>query len=103
MIHIDREIKLEINSFTDPVQSNISISNTEISAAMAKYKLSKNDVLSAYRTAEILRQLKTEVNVLAGKYLSREDAKIVIDRFNKQWAKTKISVGATSFKHEDLN
>lgn len=103
MIHIDRKINLEINSYTDPVQSNITITNAEISASMAKYKLSKNDILSAYRSAEILRQLKTEINVLAGKYLSREDAKIVIDRFNKQWAKTKISVGATSFKHEDLN
>ena len=62
----------------------------------------KNDILSAYRTASILRALKRELNVLAGKYLSREDASTVIDRFNKAWAKTKVSVGSTSFKLSNL-
>ncbi|MGB0915606.1 MAG: hypothetical protein ACPGVI_06010, partial [Crocinitomicaceae bacterium] len=103
MIHIDREISLEINSFTDPVKSSLSISNEDINAARTKYKLTKNDILSAYRSAEILRRLKSEINVLAGKYLSREEARIVIDRFNKKWAKTRISVGATSFKLDELN
>jgi hypothetical protein len=41
---------------------------------------------------------KAEINVLAGKYLSREDASKVIDRFNKRLAKTRIAVGRTSFK-----
>ncbi|MCH2230548.1 MAG: hypothetical protein MK105_09400 [Crocinitomicaceae bacterium] len=103
MIHIDRSIYLQINSFTDPVKSNLNITNDNIRASMLKYKLSKNDILSAYRTAEILRRLKSEINVIAGKYLSRDQAKIVIDRFNKKWAKTRISVGATSFKQGDLN
>ena len=61
-------------------------------------KLSKNDILSAYRSASILKTLKAEINVLAGKYLSREDARIVIDRFNKEWEKAKVSVGPTSFR-----
>jgi hypothetical protein len=69
---------------------------------MAKYKLSKNDMLSALRTATILTKFKSEVNVLAGTYLGREKAKIVIDRFNKEWTKTRVSVGATSFKISDL-
>lgn len=101
-IHMDRSITLEVNSYTDPVSSSISISNAEIAASMTKYKLSKNDILSAHRTAEILKALKSEINVLAGKYLNREDAKIVIDRFNKLWVKTKINVGRTSFKLEDF-
>jgi hypothetical protein len=103
MIHLDRGINLEINSFTDPVASNISIPNEGVIAAMSKYKLSKNDVLSAYRTAAILRALKSELNVLAGSYMSREEAKIIIDRFNKQWEKTRISVGRTSLKLSELN
>lgn len=102
LIHVDREITLEVNSFTDPVSSSISISNEEINAAMAKYKLSKNDILSAHRTATILNALKSELNVLAGKYMNREEAKIVIDRFNKLWIKTRINVGRTSFKMADL-
>ena len=102
LIHIDRSIVMEVNSFTDPVASSILISDEEITSAMTKYKLSKNDILSAYRTATILNTLKTEINVLAGKYLNREEAKIVIDRFNKLWLKTRINVGRTSFKLSDF-
>jgi len=103
LIHIDRAITMEINSFTDPVSSSINITDEEITTAMSKYKLSKNDILSAYRTATILNTLKSELNVLAGKYLTREDAKIVIDRFNKLWEKTKINVGRTSFRLSIFN
>ena len=93
-----RTVLLEINSYTDPVKSNLQPSESVITSAMQKYHLSKNDVLSAYRTASILNALKAEINVLAGKFLSREEVTIVIDRLNKEVAKTKISVGATSFK-----
>jgi hypothetical protein len=70
---------------------------------MSKYKLSKNDLLSAMRTATILIKLKEEINVYAGTYLSRENAKIVIDRFNKEWAKTRITIGQTSIKLSELS
>lgn len=102
MIDIRRGILVEINSYTDPVKSNVVITNLELVEIMNKYKLSKNDMLSALRTATILSKFKTEVNVLAGSYLSREKAKIVIDRFNKEWVKTRVSVGATSFKISEL-
>lgn len=98
LIHINRSITLEVNSFTDPVKSNLKIDNGTLLSAQNKYKLSKNDILSSYRTASILKTLKSELNVLAGSYLPRDKAKIVIDRFNKEFAKTKVSVGATSFK-----
>ncbi|MDX2361523.1 MAG: hypothetical protein QNK23_12005 [Crocinitomicaceae bacterium] len=98
LIRLDRDITLEINSYTDPVKSNISVPNEAVKSAMLKYNLSQNDVLSAYRTASILSSLKTEINVLAGRYLSREEAAIVIDRFNKKWAKAKINIGRASFK-----
>ena len=65
---------------------------------MSKYRLSKNDILSAYRTATIARQLKQEISIIAGNYLTRPEAKIVIDRFNKALEKIKINVGVTSFK-----
>lgn len=101
-IHINRSIVLEVNSFTDPVKSSLTITNSVLTSAQSKYRLSKNDILSAHRSSVILKALKTEINVLAGRYLSRDKAKIVIDRFNKEIAKTKISVGATSFKQGDL-
>jgi hypothetical protein len=98
LVRIDRTITLEVNSFTDPVKSNISVSNTSMTSAMHKYGLTQNDFLSAYRTAAILRALKDEINTLAGRYLQREDATKVIDRFNKSWRKVRVSVGPTSFK-----
>jgi hypothetical protein len=102
IIHLNRGIKMEVNSFTDPVASSLSISDESIQTLMQKYKLSKNDILSAYRSASILTKLKQELNVLAGLYLDREKAKGVIDRFNKEFAKTKVSIGTTSIKLSDL-
>ncbi|MFN6013258.1 MAG: hypothetical protein ACK47F_01035, partial [Flavobacteriales bacterium] len=78
------------------------ISDASLTELMTKYRLSKNDILSAMRTATILNKLKEEINVTAGTYLSREKAKLVIDRFNKEWAKTRISVGQTSIKLTEL-
>jgi hypothetical protein len=101
-IDMDREIHMEINSYTDPVKSNINISNASILDLMQRYQLSKNDILSAYRTATILQKLKNELSILAGAYLSREDAKIVIDRFNNSLSKLRISVGATSIKWTEI-
>lgn len=101
-IHLDRAIRIEINSYTDPVASNLKISNPVVLSLMEKYKLSKNDILSAMRTATILNKLKEEINVNAGTYLSREEAKLVIDRFNKEWVKTRITIGRTSIKLSDL-
>jgi hypothetical protein len=80
----------------------MDITDEEIKALMDRYKLSKNDILSAYRSASIMHKLKQELNVLAGLYLDREKASAVIDRFNKEWAKTKISIGPTSIKLNDL-
>lgn len=101
-VFLEREIKLEVNSYTDPKNSNIEVVSPEFQKAMTAYNLSKNDILSAYRTARILQKLKEELNVLAGTYLDREKARIVIDRFNKEWSRLRISVGPTSFRLSDI-
>jgi hypothetical protein len=102
LILLDRKIKLEVNSFTDPVMSNLTITNLEIQALMQKNGWTKNDILSAYRTAIILKKFKEEINVLAGIYLDRESAKIIIDRFNSEYSKTRISIGKHSLKVGEL-
>ena len=102
LINLNRDILLEINSFTDPVSSNIKVSNEEISKKMTTYKLTKNQILSAYRSATILFQLKEELNVLAGKYFNREESKKIIDKLNKEISKTKIVVGFTSIDLEEF-
>ncbi|TSJ42272.1 hypothetical protein [Fluviicola chungangensis] len=101
-IFLNRGILLEINTFTDPVKTNLKAANESIQNELNKYHLSGNDYLSALRTATVIQKLKTELNVLAGTYLSREDAKIVIDRLNKQLEGVKVSCGPTSFKWQEL-
>lgn len=98
----DRKIDIEINSYTDPVKSNLVISNEELKQLVAEGKLTKNDALSAYRTAFLMEKFRNEINLIAGDYLPRNKAKIVIDRLNKKISKTKINVGRYSFKSTDL-
>lgn len=101
-ITINREIQLEINTYTDPVGTDLTPKNEAILAGFNRYKLSGNDYLSALRTATIIQKLKAELNVLAGSYLPRDKAKLVIDRLNKQLDGLKVSCGPTSWKWQDL-
>jgi hypothetical protein len=101
-VFLNRGILLEINTFTDPVKTNLKAPNESIQTELNKYHLSGNDYLSALRTAAVIQKLKTELNVLAGTYLSREEAKIVIDRLNKQLDGVRVSCGPTSFKWQEL-
>ena len=99
---IDRGVFLLINSFTDPVRTNFVSSNPSIQQKAEKNKVSGNEMLSAYRSYTILTQLQRELNVLAGQYLEREEAKKVIDRLNKKINKSSIVVGRTSIKFKDF-
>jgi len=102
LVHLERDIVIEVNSFTDPVKSGVEIKNSKILDLKNQYNWTSNDVLSAYRTASILLKFKDEINLLAGKYLNREDAKIVIDKFNRTLAKAKVSIGPASVKLGDF-
>ncbi|MDX1651824.1 MAG: hypothetical protein R3277_04995 [Brumimicrobium sp.] len=101
-ILIDRQIEIIVNSYTDPVKSNFSPTNNELSGLIRDFHLSQNDMLSAYRTFATLKALKGELNVLAGQYLERPEAKIVIDRLNQAIDDTRISVGRTSVKFTEF-
>lgn len=101
-INLNRKIIVDVRSFTDPVRSNLNIQNAVVLAFMQKYGASKNEILSAYRSAFLLRQFQAEMNVLAGLYLDRETAKIVIDRFNSACAKTRVTIGKHSLKLSDF-
>lgn len=101
-IFLNRGILLEVNTFTDPVKTNLKADDESIQTELTKYHLSGNDYLSALRTATVIQKLKAELNVLAGTYLSREDAKIVIDRLNKELDGVRVSCGPTSFKWQQL-
>lgn len=102
IIKTKNNITFEVNSYTDPVSSNLTISNPAVLAAMQKYELSKNDVLSAYRSAFILKKMRQELNILAGEYLDQQTAKIVLDRLNAEVDKAKVFIGKASFKVKEL-
>jgi hypothetical protein len=55
-----------------------------------------------YRTATILRKFNQEMTSLAAIYLEKESAKIVIDRIKGELLKTKIKVGSTSIKLNEI-
>jgi hypothetical protein len=101
-IFINRCITMEINSFTDPVKSNFEAPSKSLLKMKAQYNLSNNEMLSAYRTFKTLEKLKLELNVLAGKYLDRPAAKVVIDRLNESIEDSRIAVGKTSFKFDEF-
>lgn len=101
-VTLNRGIFIEVNTYTDPVKTNLKAENSSIQSGIDRYKLTGNDYLSALRTATIIQHLKSELNVLAGTYLSREDAKIVIDRLNKTLDGLRVSCGPTSWKWQEL-
>lgn len=102
MINIERDIIMEVNSYTDPVKSNFNIPKATIEAFKNQYKLTNNEILSAYRSAVILKKFKEEISILAGTYMTREEAKIIIDRFNRQFENVKVSVGPVSIKIKEF-
>ena len=97
-IQMGRVITLEVNSFTDPVVSNLAITDEDHLEKLNDNAWTKNDLLSVYRTEAILKKLKAELNVLASEYFTRAEAKVIIDRLNKQLAKTNIAIGSESLK-----
>lgn len=97
-------LTINVSSFTDPVRSNISISNKKVLKLMSMYPdITKNDVLSALRTKAILDKFNQEFGVLAGQYLDRKEASKVVDGLNAAVKKSKISIGKTSIKYTDLS
>lgn len=97
-ITLNRGVTLEVNSYTDPVHSNVKVDNPDMMEQFTKLGLTENEILSVMRTYSVLVKMKEEINYLAGIYMTRPEAKIVIDRFNKTLSKQRISVKTGSVK-----
>jgi hypothetical protein len=102
LVKIEDNVVIYVHSYTDPVRTDFKGHSNKISDQASKNKLTGNQLLSAYRAAFILEQFRRELNIYAGKLLSRGDAKIVIDELNKTIEKSRVYVGKTSFKLEEL-
>jgi hypothetical protein len=102
LLKADRNIAIKIESFTDPVVSNLVLKNSKFQDLVEKKKLSKNDILSAYRSIAILNQLKLEFHILCSQYLPQDRAKSVIDIFNSCLEKSMIQVGNELLRMKDF-
>ena len=97
-IYIDTKngIQIEINAYTDPVRTDFMPEEPSLRKLREEKKITGNEALSAYRAAVVLKKVQDELNILAGTYLPRDKAKIVIDYFNKHIAKTRVTIGPYS-------
>ena len=102
LLKADRNIAVKIESFTDPVVSNLAIKSTKFNDLEEKRKITKNDLLSAYRSVAVLNQLKLEFHILCSQYLPTDRAKTIIDLFNSSLEKSLIQVGNESLRMKDF-
>ena len=102
LLKADRNIAVKIESFTDPVVSNLAIKSTKFNDLEEKRKITKNDLLSAYRSVAVLNQLKLEFHILCSQYLPPDRAKTIIDVFNSSLEKSVIQVGNESLRMKDF-
>jgi hypothetical protein len=101
-IKIDRTIRIKINSFTDPVVSNLNLIDLELEVLAKTYQLTKNELLSAMRCISLLQKLKDELAFHATKYLTQNDSKKFIDKLDDLIQKSKIQVGSAAIRIKDL-
>lgn len=101
-LKVDRMVNVKIDSYTDPVQSNLVVKSSRIQELINEGKISKNDALSAYRSLAVLNQLKLELNVQASKHLEPENAKRLIDQMNNAIEKSRVKIGNEYLRIKDF-
>jgi hypothetical protein len=100
---INKEVSLTASSFTDDRIAGIEITNSKLQTLITLKKVTKNDVLTAYRTQTALTKFKAEFTAYVSKNLSVDDSNKIIRKLNKSWSKIKVNIGTTSIKLTDLN
>ena len=101
-IKIDRELTIKVNSFTDPVISNLDLEGLKLTEIAEEYVLSKNELLSAMRCISLIYKLKEELTNQATKHLNQSDSKKFIDKLDDAIQKSKVQVGKTSVRIKDF-
>ena len=102
-IQTNHKLVIEIESFTDPIRSGISVNNKTLNEIATKNNLSKNDLLSGLRTKTVMLTFQDEYIKWVAKNYDASKARIIIDRFNNELQKTRIRVGEINFKPRELS
>jgi len=97
LIHLNNPITLTVNSFINEWDAlpNLAKNNKKLVVLQNKYNLSDQELLTAQRSAHVLKKIRDELYALAGRYLSIEDTKTVVARIEKAYKTTKIQIGDT--------
>lgn len=101
-VQTKHKLFFEVESFTDPVKSGIMISDKTLVEYAKKNNLSNNDILSGLRTKEVLIQFQDEFIKWVGQNYDAQSARFIIDRFNTEFQKVRITVGKVQFKLKEL-
>ena len=101
-VQTDHRVSFEIESFTDPLKSTLEIQNKNLIDLSKKYNLSKNEILSGLRTKSVMMKLQDEFIKWVAKNYEADKARVIIDRFNNEFQKTKIQIGKISIKPKEL-
>jgi hypothetical protein len=102
-IQTNHKLVIEIESYTDPVRSGIIITNKTLSDIASKNNLSKNDLLSGLRTKTVMIRFQDEYIKWIAQNYEANKARIIIDRFNNEFQKTRIRIGGINFKLKELS
>ena len=101
-IKLSRSLNIRINSFTDPVASNLSLKDLKLEEFTKEYQLTKNEVLSALRCISLLQKLKEDLSYQATNYLTQSDSKKFIDKLDGAIQKSKIQIGNVYIRIKDI-
>jgi hypothetical protein len=101
-IKIDRELTIKVNSFTDPVVSNLDLEGLRLTEIAEVHLLSKNELLSAMRCISLIYKLKEELTNQATTHLNQADSKKFIDKLDGALQKSKIQIGNVYIRLKDI-
>ncbi len=85
-------VVLKIESFTDPVQSNFSKKNITVQPLKEKYKLTENQLLSAFRTYAVFEKFYGELLRSVYFHYSGKEREKLLDLLQKKFEKGFILV-----------
>ncbi len=102
MLETEEHIVLRIESFTDPVKSNFSKRNITVQPLKEKYKISENQLLSAFRSYTVLEKFYGEL--LRAAYFNFEgNEKIkLLNSVKKAFEKSSIKTGSTKINTKEI-
>ncbi len=99
---IDKELHLKIDSYTDPVVSNLIAPSNVVSKMIEDGQITKNEALSAYRSLAVLEKLKIELSIYAAQYLPPDKAKNWMDSLNNYINRSTVSIGKFNLNYGEF-